>query len=262
MGPFRAIPPSPPDVPRSTGRSPCAPWQQPCGPSPMADVRRGSCLRTSRGGSVGRCRQGHSLGAQQWAGTALIVAAAADSLGPREWMHRMGRANSEIMADPIVAALARVPLFRGLSPHDLATLATVTTMRPLDVGTVLTTEGEVGDEFFVIERGVVDDQRARPAAAHARLRGLPRRDRDRLRRHPHRDGRRRPNRARCSSCPRPTSWSCSRPTRRSRTRSSSRPASACATAERLRSRRPAPGRGSSAPSTAPWRSRPTPRGWR
>ncbi len=93
--------------------------------------------------------------AQQWAGIALIVVVAADSLGPREWMHRMGRANSEIMADPIVAALARVPLFRGLSPHDLATLATVTTMRPLDVGTVLTTEGEVGNEFFVIERGVV-----------------------------------------------------------------------------------------------------------
>jgi CRP-like cAMP-binding protein len=95
------------------------------------------------------------LVAQKWAGIALIVVAAAGSLGPREWMHRMGRVNREIMADPIVAALARVPLFRALSPHDLATLATVTTMRPLDVGTVLTTEGEVGDEFFVIERGVV-----------------------------------------------------------------------------------------------------------
>ncbi len=80
---------------------------------------------------------------------------ASGSLGPREWVHRMGRVNSEIMADPVVAALARVPLFGGLSAHDLATLATVTTMRPLDVGTVLTTEGEVGNEFFVIERGVV-----------------------------------------------------------------------------------------------------------
>ena len=93
--------------------------------------------------------------AQQWAGIALIVVMAADSLGTRERTHRMGRANSEIMADPIVAALARVPLFSGLSPHDLATLATVTTMRQLDVGTVLTTEGEAGNEFFVIERGVV-----------------------------------------------------------------------------------------------------------
>ena len=68
----------------------------------------------------------------------------------------MRRADSEIMADPVVAALARVPLFAALSPHDLATLATVTTMRPLDVGTVLTTEGEVGNEFFVIVHGVVE----------------------------------------------------------------------------------------------------------
>ena len=67
----------------------------------------------------------------------------------------MGREASGIMADPIVAALGRVPLFAALSPDDLATLATVTTIRPLDVGTVLTTEGEVGEEFFVIERGVV-----------------------------------------------------------------------------------------------------------
>jgi len=48
-----------------------------------------------------------------------------------------------------------VPLFSGLSLADLETLATVTSTRPLDVGTVLTTEGEVGEEFFVIERGVV-----------------------------------------------------------------------------------------------------------
>ena len=67
----------------------------------------------------------------------------------------MGRETHGIMADPVVAALGRVPLFAALSPDDLATLATVTTIRPLDVGMVLTTEGEVGEEFYVIERGVV-----------------------------------------------------------------------------------------------------------
>ncbi len=67
----------------------------------------------------------------------------------------MGRETTGITADPIVAALGRVPLFAGLSPDDLATLAEVTSRRALDVGTVLTTEGEVGDEFYVIERGLV-----------------------------------------------------------------------------------------------------------
>jgi len=67
----------------------------------------------------------------------------------------MGRETRGVVADPIVVALSRVPLFAGLSSDDLATLATVTSRRSLDVGMVLTTEGEVGDEFYVIERGVV-----------------------------------------------------------------------------------------------------------
>ena len=67
----------------------------------------------------------------------------------------MGREIHGVVADPVVTALGRVPLFGGLSADDLETLATVTSRRPLDVGTVLTTEGEVGTEFYVIERGVV-----------------------------------------------------------------------------------------------------------
>ena len=67
----------------------------------------------------------------------------------------MGREPHGSMADPLVTALGRVPLFSGLSPDDLATLAAVTSRRSLDVGMVLTTEGEVGEEFYVIERGVV-----------------------------------------------------------------------------------------------------------
>ncbi len=67
----------------------------------------------------------------------------------------MGRETPGIVADSIVAALGRVPLFSGLSTDDLTTLALVTSRRSLDVGMVLTTEGEVGEEFYVIERGVV-----------------------------------------------------------------------------------------------------------
>ncbi len=67
----------------------------------------------------------------------------------------MGRESPGIVADSIVAALGRVPLFSGLSTDDLTTLALVTSRRSLDVGMVLTTEGEVGEEFYVSERGVV-----------------------------------------------------------------------------------------------------------
>jgi CRP-like cAMP-binding protein len=67
----------------------------------------------------------------------------------------MGREPHGITADPLVDALGRVPLFAGLSPDDLATLAEVTSRRSLDVGMVLTREGEVGEEFYIIERGVV-----------------------------------------------------------------------------------------------------------
>jgi CRP/FNR family cyclic AMP-dependent transcriptional regulator len=67
----------------------------------------------------------------------------------------MGRENRETSQDPLVSALGRVPLFSALSEDDLETLATVTSIRPMAVGTVLTTEREVGEEFFVIERGVV-----------------------------------------------------------------------------------------------------------
>ena len=67
----------------------------------------------------------------------------------------MGRETPGSIVDPIVVALGRVPLFAGLSADDLDTLAVVTSRRPLDVGMVLTREGEVGKEFFIIERGEV-----------------------------------------------------------------------------------------------------------
>ena len=65
--------------------------------------------------------------------------AGSGSLAPREWMHRMGREANEIIQDPIVVALGRVPLFSALSLEDLATLATVL------IGVILIVRDEAAD---------------------------------------------------------------------------------------------------------------------
>jgi CRP-like cAMP-binding protein len=59
------------------------------------------------------------------------------------------------MADPKAEALSRVPLFSGLSAKEIAALAANTQERIADTGTVLTREGDDGDEFFVIGAGAV-----------------------------------------------------------------------------------------------------------
>ncbi|MFC6238066.1 cyclic nucleotide-binding domain-containing protein [Longivirga aurantiaca] len=96
------------------------------------------------------------LVAQQWLGIGLIVVAAAGSLGPRDWMRRMGSDNARLMTDATVAALGRVPLFAGLSAPELATLAGAAQTREFAAGDVLTHEGDDGDEFFVLSTGTVD----------------------------------------------------------------------------------------------------------
>jgi CRP-like cAMP-binding protein len=59
------------------------------------------------------------------------------------------------MADPTIAAFARVPLFSGLATQDLATLAAASAERHVERGTLLTRQGEPGDEFFVVADGEV-----------------------------------------------------------------------------------------------------------
>ena len=98
--------------------------------------------------------RGESLSAQQLLGIALIIVAAAGSLGPRGWMRRFGPYARD-MADPKAEALYRVPLFSGLSPKEIAALAASTQERGADAGTVLTREGDDGDEFFIITAGAV-----------------------------------------------------------------------------------------------------------
>ncbi len=99
--------------------------------------------------------RGDSLSIVEVLGIILIIVAAAGSLGPRGWMRHVGSYNSRVMADPKVQALARIPLFAGLSPRDLAALAALVREREAEPGSVLTEEGGEGHEFFVIDEGTV-----------------------------------------------------------------------------------------------------------
>lgn len=97
-----------------------------------------------------------SLTTQQILGIALVIIAGAGSLGPRDWTRKIGAYNSRLMVDPKVQALSRVSLFTGLSARDLVALSAATQERQAEVGAVLTREGEQGDEFFIIDEGVVE----------------------------------------------------------------------------------------------------------
>ncbi len=99
--------------------------------------------------------RGDSLVAQQVLGIALIIVAAAGSLGPRSWMRTIGSTNRRLMADPTIHALGEISLFAGLSAKDLGLIAGVVRERTVDAGTVLTREGDAGDEFFIIREGTV-----------------------------------------------------------------------------------------------------------
>jgi HEAT repeat protein/ATP/ADP translocase len=55
--------------------------------------------------------------------------------------------------------LRRVPLFERLDPEDLQRVAAVAEERDFGAGTTIVTEGEVGDELFVILEGVVRVER-------------------------------------------------------------------------------------------------------
>jgi CRP-like cAMP-binding protein len=57
--------------------------------------------------------------------------------------------------DTKVEALARAPLFSGLSKQELGQLAKATEDLEVEAGKVLTREGDLGREFFVIVEGEV-----------------------------------------------------------------------------------------------------------
>ena len=99
--------------------------------------------------------RGQQLAPLQLVGIGLVVIASAASLGPRGWTRRIGAYNRALMTNPTVAALARVPLFSGLSARDLNTIASVAEERDVAAGTVLTEQGAAGDEFFIVADGEV-----------------------------------------------------------------------------------------------------------
>ncbi len=100
--------------------------------------------------------RGQELVPQQLIGIGAVVLASAASLGPRGWTRRLGRYNRDLMTDPTVAALARVPLFGGLSTRDLATIASASVERQVAAGTEITRQGDSGDEFFIVADGEVE----------------------------------------------------------------------------------------------------------
>jgi CRP/FNR family transcriptional regulator, cyclic AMP receptor protein len=57
--------------------------------------------------------------------------------------------------DTKTEALGRAPLFRDLSKHELGELAKATEDLEVEAGKVLTREGDLGREFFVIVEGEV-----------------------------------------------------------------------------------------------------------
>jgi CRP/FNR family cyclic AMP-dependent transcriptional regulator len=58
--------------------------------------------------------------------------------------------------DTKVQALKRAPLFEGLSKKELTELARVTEDLEIGAGEVLCKEGDIGQEFFVIDEGETD----------------------------------------------------------------------------------------------------------
>jgi CRP-like cAMP-binding protein len=54
------------------------------------------------------------------------------------------------------ARLKQLPLFSSLSAEDLAALAEQTAERSIAAGTVVVRDGDLGDEFFVIESGTAE----------------------------------------------------------------------------------------------------------
>ena len=105
---------------------------------------------------VGFVVRGQSLTPLQIVGIALVVAAAAATLGPRGWMRRIGRYNRELMADPRTQAFGRVPLFNGLSVKELAAIAASAEERDAAPGDILTEQGSAGDEFFIVDSGEIE----------------------------------------------------------------------------------------------------------
>jgi len=69
------------------------------------------------------------------------------------------------MAESIEDQLGRVPLFEGLSKHQLSSIAGLTTRLHEDEGTVVAREGAPGNEFIVVIEGELEVRKGDEAIA-------------------------------------------------------------------------------------------------
>jgi hypothetical protein len=106
---------------------------------------------------AGRVVRAESLTGVQIAGIAFVMVATAGVLGPR-WARPSSYARLMRSGDKRVRFLASVPLFDGLSTTEVERIAELMEPRDIEAGSVLTREGEDGDEFFVVEDGAVEIQ--------------------------------------------------------------------------------------------------------
>jgi inner membrane transporter RhtA len=104
---------------------------------------------------AGRVIRDQHLTAIQLFGIGLVILAAAGVLGPR-WARPRSYGRLMRSEDPRVRSLARVPLFDGLNESELEAVAGLIRETEVPAGRVLMLQGEPGDEFFVVESGVVE----------------------------------------------------------------------------------------------------------
>lgn len=83
---------------------------------------------------------------------------------PEEAARKYHLANDELHLAQHVAVLSAYPIFQGLPALEIATLIANSVVKEYGEGTVVVSQGSVGDEFFVVLKGnvvigAVDDQR-------------------------------------------------------------------------------------------------------
>jgi CRP-like cAMP-binding protein len=67
----------------------------------------------------------------------------------------------------LLSILGKVELFEGLSPEDLSGVARICTPQTFRSGEMITRQGELGDDLFIVCEGLVEVLRNNPADAAA-----------------------------------------------------------------------------------------------
>ena len=70
--------------------------------------------------------------------------------------------------DDLLNVLRQAALFEGLSPQELQSIAALCQSRSFGAGEIITTQGEHGDELFVVSQGFVEVTLADPGGGESR----------------------------------------------------------------------------------------------